>query len=166
MFLRFVAGLICGWKIYSVSVARSGCNRGPRIKCVICRHDQNHGVNYILCTVWFCIGDNIKRSGCDLLRSRPRCPSVVHNLYRIAHNICDDWLMYVLIVPRATNSLAQHILAFDVGQRECGVLLTDLWPAAGRKVCLAGWISSQQRQQVYIGSWKWFKWPMYTKYNL
>ena len=31
MFLRFVAGLICGWKIYSAYVARSGCNCGPRI---------------------------------------------------------------------------------------------------------------------------------------
>ena len=30
MFLRFVAGLICGWKIYSAYVARSGCNCGPQ----------------------------------------------------------------------------------------------------------------------------------------
>ena len=68
-------------------------------------------------------------------------------------------LTNVLIVPRPTNSLAPHILAFDVGQPECGVLLADLWPAAGRKVCLDQLTTSIRRR-------KWLRWLMYTKYNI
>ena len=39
--------------IVFLSVARSGCNRGPRIKPFnLSRHDHSHGVNYILCTAF------------------------------------------------------------------------------------------------------------------
>ena len=101
-----------------VSVARSGCNRGPWIKPFnLSWHNQNHGVNYILCTASSgFVGDNIKRSGCDLLRSRPRLP------------VCSSQLKYrivIIIIIIITCYLSTPFIILQIHKGASRVIFTN-----------------------------------------